>query len=127
MLQTTANAHSFENVFSAPLWEAPDPLPAMRREMKLLLIEMNVLRIEVEQLRALDQEAHKTNELLIASLKRIMESRDEWRREAERLSALMAQVRPWSLFWWLCVDALKAWRAALRGPRSSKAQGYLIT
>ena len=26
-------------------WEAPDPLPVMRRELKLLLIEMNLLRI----------------------------------------------------------------------------------
>jgi hypothetical protein len=24
-------------------WEAPDPLPVMRRELKLLLIEMNLL------------------------------------------------------------------------------------
>ena len=27
-------------------WEAPDPLPVMRRELKLLLIEMNVLRVD---------------------------------------------------------------------------------
>ena len=32
-------------------WEASDPLPVMRRELKLLLIEMNLLRIEVEQSR----------------------------------------------------------------------------
>jgi hypothetical protein len=29
-------------------WEAPDPLPVMRRELKLLLIEMNLLRVEAQ-------------------------------------------------------------------------------
>jgi hypothetical protein len=29
-----------------PPWNAPDPVPVMRREMKLLLIELNVLRVE---------------------------------------------------------------------------------
>jgi FtsZ-binding cell division protein ZapB len=82
----------------------------MRRELKLLLIEMNVLRVEVEQLRAMEQEARNTEEFLSASVNRIMESRDQWRREAERLRALIEQVPPWSLFWWRCVDAFKAWR-----------------
>ena len=46
-----ANAHQLATPFhgSQP-WEAPDPVPVMRRELKLLLIEMNVLRVEVEQL-----------------------------------------------------------------------------
>ena len=91
-------------------WEAPDPLPVMRRELKLLLIEINVLRVEVQQLRAMEQEARKTEEFLSASVKRVMASRDHWRREAERLHALIAEVPPWSLFWQHCVDALKAWR-----------------
>jgi hypothetical protein len=91
-------------------WEAPDQLPVMRRELKLLLIEMNVLRVEVQQLRAMEREARKTEEFLSASVKRVMASRDHWRREAERLDALIAQVPPWSLFWWHCVDAFKAWR-----------------
>jgi len=82
----------------------------MRRELKLLLIEMSVLRVEVEQLRAMEQEARNTEEFLSASVNRIMESRDQWRREAERLRALIAQVPPWSLFWGRCVDAFKAWR-----------------
>jgi FtsZ-binding cell division protein ZapB len=82
----------------------------MRRELKLLIIEMNVLRVEVEQLRAMEQEARNTEELLSASVNRIMESRDHWRREAERLRALIEQVPPWSLCWWRCVDAFKAWR-----------------
>jgi hypothetical protein len=71
-------------------------------------LEMNVLRVEVEQLRAIKREAHNREEFLSASLNRIIESRDHWRREADR--ALIAQVPPWSLFWWSCVDAFKAWR-----------------
>ena len=82
----------------------------MRRELKLLLIEMNLLRVEVEQLRAIKREARDREEFLTASVNRLMESRDHWRREAERLCALIAQVPPWSLFWWSCVDAFKAWR-----------------
>jgi FtsZ-binding cell division protein ZapB len=82
----------------------------MRRELKLLLIEMNVLRVEVEQLRAMKREARDREELLSASVNRLMESRNHWRGEAERLRALITQVPPWSLFWWHCVDAFKAWR-----------------
>ena len=107
----TANAHQLTNPFPGPqAWEAPDPLPVMRRELKLLLIEMNVLRVEVEQLRAMKREAHNTEEFLSSSVNRLIESRDQWRREAEQLRALIAQVPPWSLFWWRCVDAFKAWR-----------------
>jgi hypothetical protein len=91
--QSSANVHPFTNTFPTPPWDAPDPLPVMRREMKLLLIELNVLRIEVEQLRAADQEA--------------------------RLGALMAQVPPWSLLWWRCLGAFKAtdriWHCARAG------------
>src|SRR5262252_1547254 len=107
-----ANRHHLAAPFfpgSQP-WEAPDPLPVMRRELKLLLIEMNVLRVEVEQLRAMDHEARNTEEFLSASLNRIMESRDQWRREAEHLRALIAEVPPWSLFWWRCLEAFKTWR-----------------
>lgn len=105
------NAHHLATRFpgSQP-WEAPDPVPVMRRELKLLLIEMNVLRVEVEQLRAMEREARNTEEFLSASVNRLMESRDQWRREAERLRALIAQVPPWSLFWRSCVDAFKAGR-----------------
>jgi FtsZ-binding cell division protein ZapB len=66
----------------------------MRRELKLLLIEMNVLRVEVEQLRATEWEARRTEEFLSALANRMMETRDQWRREAERLRALIAQVPP---------------------------------
>jgi hypothetical protein len=61
-----------------PPWNAADPVPVMRREMKLLLIELNVLRVEVEQLR---------------------ESRDRWRGEAERLHALIAEPAPEQMGW----------------------------
>jgi hypothetical protein len=106
-----ANAHHLAAPFPGPQpWEAPDPLPVMRRELKLLLIEMNVLRVEVEQLRAIRREARDREEFLTASVNRLMDSRDHWRREAERLRALVAQVPPWSLFWWHCVDAFKVWR-----------------
>jgi hypothetical protein len=91
-------------------WEAPDPLPVMRRELKLLLIELNVLRVEVEQLRAMRDEAHDREAVLSASVERLTESRDQWRGEAERLCAVIDQVPPWSLFWWRLVDACRAWR-----------------
>ena len=47
--QSTADAHPFVHVLPAGPRDAHDPLPVMRREMKLLLIELNLLRVEVEQ------------------------------------------------------------------------------
>src|SRR5262249_10790937 len=44
-----------------------------------------------------------------ASVDQIMKSRDQWRREAERVRALIAQVTPWSLLWWRCLDTFRAW------------------
>jgi hypothetical protein len=109
--QSAANVHPFLIPFDAPQpWDAPDPLPVMRREMKLLLIEPSRLRTEVEQLRAMEEEARNTKEFLSASVNQILESRDQWRREAQRLGALTARVPSWLLFWWRCVDAFKAWR-----------------
>ena len=70
-----ANAHHLASPFPGPQpWEAPDPLPVMRRELKLLLIEMNVLRVEVEQLRAMKRQARNTEEFLSAAGNRLMES-----------------------------------------------------
>jgi len=92
-------------------WDAPDPLPVMRREMKLLLIEMGQLRIEVEELRAKEEEAQNVKEFLY----RVIESRDQWRREAQRLRALMAKVPPWLLFCGRCLDAFKASREGSEG------------
>src|SRR6266478_8211657 len=103
-----SNDHPCATTFPAPQpWAAPDPLPVMRREMKLLLIEISQLRIEVQQLRAREEEAQYAKEFL----HRIIESRDQWRREAQRLSALMAKVPPWLLF---CARCL-AFKASLEG------------
>jgi hypothetical protein len=102
-----SNTHPPVTTFPAPQpWDGPDPLPVMRREMKLLLLETSRLRDEVERLRAVEQEAR----YLSASLDQIMKSRDQWRREAERVRAMIAQVTPWSLLWWRCLDTFRAWR-----------------
>lgn len=58
--------------FTSQPWDAPDPLPVMRREMKLMLIEIGELRTEVEQLRNVKE-----------FLYRVIESRDQWQREAQ--------------------------------------------
>jgi hypothetical protein len=92
-------------------WDVSDPLPVMRREMKLLLIELSQLRIEVEQLRAREEEAQNTNEFL----DRVVESRDQWRREAQRLRALMAKMPRWLLFCGRCLDALRTSQEASEG------------
>ena len=78
--------------FQTSTWNAPDPVPVMRREMKLLLIELNVLRVEVEQLRELKQ-------FLSASINQIKESRDQWRGEAERLHASITEPAPEQMGW----------------------------
>ena len=76
---TAVTVHSFTRITPAPqLPDASDPVPTMRRELKLL-------RIELERLRAMEK-------FHFAVIDRIMDSRDQWQREAERLSALMAQV-----------------------------------
>ena len=100
---TAANVHSLMRIAPAPqLPDASDPLPAMRREMKLL-------RIELERLRAMQK-------LLLAHIDCVMNNRDQWQREAERLSALVTQMpystheaplnRPhWLLLWWRNIAA----------------------
>ena len=65
----------------APPQDRIDPVPAMRRELSLL-------RIELERLRVLENEARKTNELLVGYIDHLIDSRDEWQRETERLSVL---------------------------------------
>jgi hypothetical protein len=75
-----------------------DPMPVMRREMSLM-------RIELEQLRARENEASKTNEFLVTQFDRVMDNRNQWQQEAERLRALCSEHErainklPWSLFW----------------------------
>lgn len=102
-LSTAANVHSLSRVAPALQWpDASDPLPAMRREMKLL-------RIELERLRAMQK-------LLLAHINCVMNDRDQWQREAERLGALVTQTpystqqapltKPrWLLLWWRNIAA----------------------
>ena len=78
--------------------------------MKLLLIEMNLLRIEVEQSRSIREEAQAREAFFSASVKQLTEGRDKWRREAERLRDLIEQDPPWSLFWRRLVDSFAASR-----------------
>jgi hypothetical protein len=98
-------------------WDAPDPVPVMRREMKLLLIEIGQLRTEVEQLRAKEEEEQNVKEFLY----RVIESRNQWQREAQRLRALIAKVPPWLLFCGRCLEAFKAPRDGF-GLRQNRSQ-----
>jgi len=95
-----SNDYPFVTTFPASQpWDAADPLPVMRREMKLLLIEIGQLRTEVEQLRAKEEEVQNVKEFLY----RVIESRDQWQREAQRLRALMAKMPRWLLFCGRCL------------------------
>ena len=109
---STANIDPFLSTLPAAPWDAPDPLPVMRREMKLLLIEVTLLRTKVQQLAVANEEADKTRETLTASLSLTRASRDHWQDEAERLSELVASVPPWWLLWRRCLDACRALRKA---------------
>jgi len=103
-----ANVHSFVRKIPSPVTEdASDPVPIMRRQITLL-------NIEVEHLRAKEDEARKIKESLFAyveQVEQLRENRDEWQREAERLSAVIGQVPRWLLLWAnRCLKASKAWR-----------------
>ena len=76
--------------------------------------QITLLNIEVEQLRAKEDEARKIKEFLVEYaewVEQLRENRDEWQREAERRSAVMGQVPHWVL---LCargrLHVSKAWR-----------------
>ena len=86
-----------------------DPLPTMRRELKLLQIEIEqlhavegMLRTELDLVRAAvkDEAERQTKEFLLRYLEQVRdlrESRDYWEREAKRL---MAQNQThWSMLW----------------------------
>ena len=112
------NVHSFvRKIPPAQTEDASDPVPVMRRQITLL-------NIEVEQLRAKEDEARKIKAFLVAYaewVEQLRENRDEWQREAERRSAVMGQVPHWVL---LCarggLNVSKAWRqlTAFRDSRS---------
>jgi FtsZ-binding cell division protein ZapB len=103
-----ANVHSIVRKIPPPVTEdASDPVPIMRRQIMLL-------NIEVEHLRAKEDEAREIKEILFAyveQVEQLRENRDEWQREAERLSSMIGQVPRWLLLWArCCLNASKAWR-----------------
>jgi hypothetical protein len=102
------NVHSFvRKIPPAQTEDASDPVPVMRRQITLL-------NIEVEQLRAKEDEARKIKEFLVEYVEwveQLRENRDEWQREAERRSAVMEQVPHWALLWARGrLNVSKAWR-----------------
>jgi hypothetical protein len=93
----TSTVQPIMRILPAPqMPDSPDPVPAMRREISLL-------RIELDRARQLEDEANRANEFLVAQFDRLMDSRDRWRREAQRVGALyeeMLATRRGPLFWW---------------------------
>src|SRR5262249_24823181 len=107
-----SNDYPFVTTFSASQpWDAPDPLPVMRRGKNWLLTATAQVSTEVEQLRSKGEGAQNVKEFFY----RVIESRDQWQREAQRLRALMAKVPTWLLFCGRCLDALKASREGSEG------------
>jgi hypothetical protein len=51
--------------------------------------EIVILRAELEEMRAIADEARKTNRVLYAYIDDILENQYQWQREAERLSSLL--------------------------------------
>jgi FtsZ-binding cell division protein ZapB len=103
-----ANVHSFVRKIPPPeTADASDPVPIMRRQITLL-------NIEVEHLRAKEDEARKINEFLVEYgewVEQLRENRDEWQREAEHRGAVMGQVPHWVLLWARGrLNVSKAWR-----------------
>ena len=112
------NVHSFvRKIPPAQTEDASDPVPVMRQQITLL-------NIEVEQLRAKEDEARKIKEFLVEYVEwveQLRENRDEWQREAEHRSAVMGQVPHWVLLWARGrLNVSKAWRqlTAFRDSRS---------
>ena len=101
--------------------EASDPVPQMRREITRLRIEVEHLRAgDAEARRTIrEEEARKMKEFLAAYVDRVeqlRDSRDQWKGEAERLSALIAQGHEMTLKkprWF----ASKGWRNLKKGLR----------
>jgi hypothetical protein len=120
-----ANVRPFHCMMpSANPADGPDPLPALRREMKLLLVEQDLMRIELNQRRAAEGELREAKESILAYVERVeqlsvMEAEARkamkfWRREAER----MAQERPrYSRWGWHYLFRLKSRLVALASHR----------
>jgi hypothetical protein len=122
-----ANVHPLVRTSSAPNPDASDPVPVMQREI-------NLLRIEMEQLRGKEGEARKIKEFLLAYVERVEHlraNRDEWQQEAERLNELLTQVPRWLIFWarcWLDLwgDVARADAGVAFRPILAKSQRHLI-
>jgi hypothetical protein len=112
------NVHRFHP--RTPGVDSNDALLVLRREMSLLIIERNLLRIEVKERRAREDELRQAREFLLGYVEwveqlSVMEAEarkatEFWQGEAQRLSA-MAQNRPHRSRWWS--RYLPALRAAL--------------
>src|SRR5262245_4740322 len=92
-----------------------DPLPVLRREMKLLVIERDQLRAEVQERRATEDQLREAREFLagygewVEQLS-VMEAEarkatEFWQGEAERLSAMVQNESRWSRWWSRCLTA----------------------
>jgi hypothetical protein len=91
-----SNRAAAVNVHPSGLSGRPSHDPVMRREIVML-------RAELEEMRAIAEEARKTNRALYAYIDDILENQYQWQREAERLSSLLKKGfnNPhWSLFSW---------------------------
>jgi hypothetical protein len=91
-----SNRAAAVNLHPSGLPGRPSHEPVMRREIVML-------RAELEEMRAIADEARKTNRLLYAYIDHILENQYQWQREAERLSSLLKRGfnNPhWSLFSW---------------------------
>ena len=61
-----ANVRPFHCMMpSASPADGPDPLSVLRREMKLLLVEQDLMRIELNQRRAAEDELREAKELFL--------------------------------------------------------------
>jgi hypothetical protein len=98
-----ANVHPVPRMPSAnPADTRNDPVPALRREVKLLLVDQ---RTELEQRRAIEDEIREAKTFILAYVERLEQlcmreaearkAMEFWRQEAER----MAQERPGYLQW----------------------------
>jgi hypothetical protein len=90
---------------SANQADGPDPLSALRREMKLLLVEQDLMRIELNRRRAAEDELREAKEAIFAYVERVerlsvmeaeaREAMEFWRREAERMAQERSRYSRW--------------------------------
>jgi alkylation response protein AidB-like acyl-CoA dehydrogenase len=95
-----SNQAAIASVHTSGLPERPSHDPVMRREIA-------TLRAELEEMRAVANEARKTNRLLYAYIDYILENQYQWEREAKRLSSLLKkrpQDQHWLFSWRNCAD-----------------------